>query len=50
MVNFISGMIFGIIVATIGFGRVATVMDGIMFQIQKQTVELSSPTLPPPQQ
>jgi hypothetical protein len=50
VINFISGTIFGIIVATVGFGRVATVMDGIMFQIQKQSVELSRPTLPPPQQ
>jgi hypothetical protein len=50
MINFISGTIFGIIVATIGFGGVATFMDGIMLQIQKQTVEMSRPTLPPPQQ
>ena len=50
MINFISGMIFGIIVATIGFGPVATFMDGIMFKIQKQSVEMSRPTLPPPQQ
>jgi hypothetical protein len=50
VINFISGTIFGIIVATIGFGRVASVMDSIMFQIQKQSVELSRPTLPPPQQ
>jgi hypothetical protein len=50
VINFISGTIFGIIVATIGFGGVATFMDGIMLQIQKQTVEMSRPTLPPPQQ
>ena len=48
MINFISGTIFGIIVATIGFNGVATVLDRIMFQIQKQTVELSRPSLPPP--
>jgi hypothetical protein len=48
MFNFISGTIFGIIVATIGFNGVATVLNGIMFQIQKQTLELTQPQLPPP--
>lgn len=48
MFNFISGAIFGIIVATIGFNGVATVLNGIMFQIQKQTLELTQPQLPPP--
>jgi len=48
MFNFISGTIFGIIVATIGFNGVATVLNGVMFQIQKQTLELTQPQLPPP--
>jgi len=48
MFNFISGTIFGIIVATIGFNGVATVLNGIMFQIQKQTLELTQPQLSPP--
>lgn len=50
VINFISGTIFGIIVATIGFTPVANALNGIMFQIQKQSVEMNSPTLPPPQQ
>ncbi len=48
MFNFISGIIFGIIVATIGFTPVANALNGIMFQIQKQSVEMNRPTLPPP--
>jgi hypothetical protein len=50
MFNFISGTIFGIIVATIGFTPVANSLNGIMFQIQKQSVEMNRPTLPPSQQ
>jgi hypothetical protein len=48
MINFISGTIFGIIVATIGFGPVAKFLDGAMFNIQKTTVEMNTPKLPPP--
>jgi hypothetical protein len=48
VINFISGTIFGIIVATIGFTPVANALNGIMFQIQKQSVEMNRPTLPPP--
>jgi hypothetical protein len=50
MFNFISGTIFGVIVATIGFTPVANTLNGIMFQIQKQSVEMNRPSLPPPQQ
>ena len=49
MFNFISGTIFGIIVATIGFTPVANTLNGIMLQIQKQSVEMNRPTLPPAQ-
>jgi len=49
MFNFISGTIFGIIVATIGFTPVATFLDGAMFNIQKTTVEMNAPKLPPAQ-
>lgn len=48
MINFISGTIFGIIVATIGFAPVAGALDGMMFNLQKTTVEMSAPKLPPP--
>jgi hypothetical protein len=48
MINFISGTVFGIIVATIGFGSVAKTLDGVMFNLQKTTVELNRPQLPPP--
>jgi hypothetical protein len=48
MFNFISGTIFGIIVATIGFGPIAKTLDGMMFDIQKTTVEMNAPKLPPP--
>ena len=50
MINFISGTVFGIIVATIGFGSVAKTLDGVMFNLQKTTVELNAPKLPPPPQ
>ena len=49
MINFISGVIFGIIVATIGFGPVAKFLDGAMFNLQKTTVEATKEQLPPPQ-
>lgn len=49
MINFVSGTIFGIIVATIGFSPVAQTLDGAMFNIQKTTVELNAPKLPSPQ-
>ena len=48
MINFISGTIFGIIVASIGFGPIASALDGMMFNLQKTTVEMSAPKLPPP--
>jgi hypothetical protein len=48
MINFISGTIFGIIVATVGFGPVAKFLDGAMFNLQKTTVEMNAPKLPPP--
>jgi len=48
MFNFISGTIFGIIVTTIGFGPVAKFLDGVMFNLQKTTVEMNRPPLPPP--
>jgi hypothetical protein len=48
MINFISGTIFGIIAATIGFGPVAKFLDGAMFNLQKTTVEMNRPQLPPP--
>ena len=48
MINFISGTVFGIIVATIGFGSVAKTLDGVMFNLQKTTVELNRPQLPEP--
>jgi hypothetical protein len=48
MINFISGTIFGIIVATIGFNPIARTLDGTMFNLQKTTVELNAPKLPPP--
>ena len=49
MINFISGTIFGIIVATVGFGPVAKFLDGAMFNLQKTTVEATREQLPPPQ-
>ena len=50
MINFISGTIFGIIVASIGFGPLAKTLDGLMFNLQKTTVEMNAPKLPPPQE
>lgn len=47
MFNFISGTIFGIIVATIGFGPIAKSLDGVMYNLQKTTVEMNRPQLPP---
>ena len=48
MINFISGTIFGIIVATIGFTPVADALYGMMLNLQKTTVEMNAPKLPPP--
>jgi hypothetical protein len=48
MINFVSGTIFGIIVATIGFTPVASALDSMMFNLQKTTVEMNTPKLPPP--
>ena len=50
MINFIAGTIFGIIAATVGFGPIAQSLDGLMLSLQKQTIQMSVPTLPPPQQ
>jgi hypothetical protein len=50
MINFIAGTIFGIIAATVGFGPIAQALDGAMFSLQKQTIQMSAPKLPPPQQ
>jgi len=50
MINFITGTIFGIIVATVGFGPIAKALDGAMFNLQKTTVEMTRPPLPPPGQ
>jgi len=49
MFNFIAGTIFGIIAATVGFGPIAKFLDGAMFNLQKSTVEMNRPQLPPPQ-
>jgi len=48
MINFISGTIFGIIVASIGFVPIATSLDGLMLNLQKATVEMNAPKLPSP--
>jgi hypothetical protein len=48
MFNFISGTVFGIIVATIGFSPIAVFLDGAMINLQKTTVEMNAPKLPPP--
>jgi len=48
MINFVSGTIFGVIVATIGFGPIAQTLDGLMLNLQKTTVEMNAPKLPPP--
>jgi hypothetical protein len=48
MINFIFGTIFGIVVATIGFSPIATSLDSAMYNLQKTTVEMTRPQLPPP--
>jgi hypothetical protein len=48
MFNFIAGTIFGIIAATVGFGPIAKFLDGVMFNLQKTTVEMNRPDLPMP--
>ena len=50
MINFIAGTIFGIIAATVGFGPIAQALDGAMLSLQKQTIQISAPKLPPPTQ
>jgi hypothetical protein len=50
MFNFIAGTIFGIIAATIGFGPIAKTLDGVMFNLQKTTVEMNAPKLPSSEQ
>jgi hypothetical protein len=47
MINFIFGTVFGIIIATVGFSSVANILDTAIFNIQKTTVELARPQLPP---
>lgn len=47
MINFISGTVFGIIVATIGFGPIAQTLDGMMINLQRTTIEMNTPKLPP---
>ena len=49
MINFISGTIFGIIAATVGFIPIAQVFDGVMVGLQRQTIQMSAPKLPPRQ-
>ena len=49
MFNFISGAVFGIIVATIGFGPLAKTLNAITYTIQKTAVEMNRPELPPSQ-
>lgn len=48
MFNFIAGTIFGIIAATVGFGPIANVLNSGMVNLQKTTVEMAAPQLPPP--
>jgi len=50
MFNFVAGTIFGIIAATVGFSPIANVLNGMMANLQKTTVEMSAPKLPPPEQ
>lgn len=48
MIHFISGTIFGIIVATIGFQPIATVLDSGMIQLQNYAARRNVPELPEP--
>ena len=48
MFNFIAGTIFGIIAATVGFGPIADVLNGGMANLQRTTIEMTKPQLPPP--
>jgi hypothetical protein len=50
MFNFIAGTIFGIIAATVGFGPIATALNGAMLNLQKTTIQMTKPELPPPSQ
>ena len=47
MFNFIAGTIFGIIAATIGFGPMATFLNNGMVNLQRTTIEMAKPELPP---
>lgn len=47
MFNFIAGTIFGIIAATVGFGPIAMVLNGAMANLQRTTIQMSKPELPP---
>jgi len=49
MFNFIFGVIFGIIAATVGFTPIANVLNQGMTSLQKTTIEAAKPQLPPPQ-
>jgi len=48
MIHFISGTIFGIIVATIGFEPIAAVLDSGMIQLQNYAAQRNVPVLPEP--
>lgn len=48
MIHFISGTIFGIIVATIGFQPIATVLDSGMTELQNYAARRNVPELPEP--
>ena len=48
MINFIAGTVFGIIAATVGFGPIADVLNDGMVNLQKTTIEMAKPQLPPP--
>jgi hypothetical protein len=47
MFNFIAGTIFGIIAATVGFGPIADVLNHGMVNLQRTTIEMAKPQLPP---
>jgi len=47
MINFIFGTIFGIIAATVGFVPIANVLNKGMVHLQKTTIEMARPELPP---
>jgi len=47
MINFIAGTVFGIIAATVGFGPIADILNSGMVNLQKTTIEMAKPQLPP---